>query len=157
MQREQVEARRPDGYVLSSLDRRGGERRVSSLSATGDTEHGPSRRLDRGSSLRRSGWTVWHHEHVESSHRFVKGGIYEDCAYHPVLCTDVNDEAREIQGISLLDGSIPRSCSIDHCGPEPLGTDAALLIRLNFDSYKRLRVAGKSVDAAIIELPRRAV
>ncbi|PZS26637.1 MAG: hypothetical protein DLM59_17930 [Pseudonocardiales bacterium] len=42
------------------------------------------------------------------------GDIYEDCAFHPVLCTHVGDD--EIQGISLIDATGPRSCSTKHCG-----------------------------------------
>src|SRR6266571_4712103 len=43
------------------------------------------------------------------------GDIYEDCAYHPVLCTLA--EGDDLEGYSLLDGSFPRGCSIIHCGP----------------------------------------
>jgi len=42
------------------------------------------------------------------------GDIYEDCAYHPVLCTWRDGD--EVAGISLIDGSRPRSCSLTHCG-----------------------------------------
>lgn len=45
-----------------------------------------------------------------------KGSFYEDCAYHPCLCISVNEENDEILGISLIDGSFPRSCSLMHCG-----------------------------------------
>lgn len=46
------------------------------------------------------------------------GDIYEDCAYHPCLCTEVEDEGDDISvsGISLIDGSYPRPCSLNHCG-----------------------------------------
>jgi len=42
------------------------------------------------------------------------GDIYEDCNYHPVLC--VARDGDEIRGISLIDGSQPRACSLGHCG-----------------------------------------
>lgn len=42
------------------------------------------------------------------------GDIYEDCAYHPVLCTWRDGD--EVAGISLIDGSRPRMCSLSHCG-----------------------------------------
>ena len=42
------------------------------------------------------------------------GDIYEDCSYHPVLCTSRDGD--EVQGISLIDGSRPRACSLTHCG-----------------------------------------
>ena len=46
------------------------------------------------------------------------GDIYEDCAYHPVKCT--HSDGDDVEGISLLDGSEPRSCSIKHCGVKKL-------------------------------------
>jgi hypothetical protein len=48
------------------------------------------------------------------------GDIYEDCACHPVLCTAVDYENDDISGISLVDGSYPRSCSLRHCGVRKL-------------------------------------
>lgn len=42
------------------------------------------------------------------------GDIYEDCSYHPELCTWRDDD--EVAGISLIDASRPRSCSLSHCG-----------------------------------------
>lgn len=42
------------------------------------------------------------------------GDIYEDCAFHPVLCTHRNGD--DVEGISLVDGSLPRTCSIRDCG-----------------------------------------
>lgn len=27
---------------------------------------------------------------------FMVGGIYEDCAYHPCLCTEVDEDEREL-------------------------------------------------------------
>lgn len=46
------------------------------------------------------------------------GDIYEDCAHHPVLCTESGADA--VAGISLFDGSGPRSCSVHHCGPRKM-------------------------------------
>lgn len=51
---------------------------------------------------------------------FEIGDVYEDCAYHPVWCTDVDYEDGDIAGVSLFDGSRPRSCSIRHCAPRKL-------------------------------------
>ncbi len=48
--------------------------------------------------------------------RINVGDIYEDCACHPVLCTDVDYEEDYANGISLLDGSRLRGCSLRHCG-----------------------------------------
>jgi len=52
------------------------------------------------------------------------GDFYEDCAYHPCLCIRVLDE--EVAGISLVDGSSPRSCDIHHCGVRKLTFDEAM-------------------------------
>lgn len=59
------------------------------------------------------------------------GNIYEDSACHPVLCTSVDYENDEISGISLIDGSYPRSCSLRHSGVRKLTIEEALEIRLN--------------------------
>lgn len=53
------------------------------------------------------------------------GDIYEDCAFHPVLCVKVDEEEDEISGISLIDGSWPRSCSLGHCGVRKLTVEEA--------------------------------
>lgn len=55
------------------------------------------------------------------------GEIYEDCAYHPVLCTLVDGD--HVEGISLLDGSAPRSCSIKHCGVVVLTIEQVISMR----------------------------
>lgn len=48
--------------------------------------------------------------------QFSPGDIYEDCANHPCLCIEVGETDDEIWGISLIDGSHPRACSLAHCG-----------------------------------------
>ncbi len=53
------------------------------------------------------------------------GDIYEDCNFHPVLC--VSRDGDEVQGISLIDGSRPRACSLSHCGVVKL--DIASVVR----------------------------
>lgn len=68
------------------------------------------------------------------------GAIYEDCAFHPVLCTYSSLEDDEVRGISLIDGGV-RSCSILHCGPQPLTLDAVLEIKKDFGSYVEKRTA----------------
>lgn len=57
------------------------------------------------------------------------GDIYEDCAYHPVLATYVSYENDEIAGISLVDGSVPRSCSLRYCGVRRLTVREAVELR----------------------------
>jgi hypothetical protein len=58
------------------------------------------------------------------------GDIYESCSYHPVLCLGVDYKRDEIWGVSLVDGSYPRSCSLVHCGVRKLSLRQAWKIRL---------------------------
>lgn len=53
------------------------------------------------------------------------GDIYEDCAYHPCLCLGAEPNGFEIWGISLVDGSYPRSCDLQHCGVRKLTLEEA--------------------------------
>ena len=67
------------------------------------------------------------------------GRIYEDCAFHAVLCTAFDGD--DLVGISLIDGSYPRSCSVAHCGPVPLTLEQAVRVRTHFDEWVRARRA----------------
>jgi hypothetical protein len=58
------------------------------------------------------------------------GDIYESCSYHPVLCLGVNYKQDEIWGVSLIDGSYPRSCSLLHCGVRKLSPKQAWQIKM---------------------------
>ena len=51
------------------------------------------------------------------------GDIYEDSAYHPCLCLEVN--GYEVWGISLVDGSYPRSDDIALGGVRKLSLEEA--------------------------------
>ena len=55
------------------------------------------------------------------------GEFYEDCAYHPVLCTKINGD--NVEGISLVDGSFPRCCSIRNCGPKSISFKTAVRLK----------------------------
>jgi hypothetical protein len=68
------------------------------------------------------------------------GVIYEDCAFHPVLCTHVHDDD-SVSGISLIDGSSPRTCSLYDCGIVPLTIDEVIEIRKDFQGYVARRKA----------------
>ncbi len=60
-----------------------------------------------------------------STHTEIQpGNYYEDCAFHPCLCISSDDD--EITGVSLVDGSHPRACSIPHCGVRRLTFEEAL-------------------------------
>jgi hypothetical protein len=61
---------------------------------------------------------------------FRPGDIYEDCAHHPCLCVEVDEAQDDIWGISLIDGSQPRSCSLRHCGIRKLNVAEAWAIKM---------------------------
>lgn len=63
-----------------------------------------------------------------------KGDFYIDCAYHPCLVTVCSGDT--LEGVSLIDGSSPRSCSISHCGPERITMKNALKKRENWEIFQ---------------------
>jgi hypothetical protein len=54
------------------------------------------------------------------------GDVYWDCSYHPVYCTELEEDDDGVCGISLFDASTPRSCSIRHCGIRKLNIEQIL-------------------------------
>jgi hypothetical protein len=60
-----------------------------------------------------------------SAERFVPGDLYEDAFYHPCLCVAANEADDEIWGISLIDGSYPRSTSLGFSAPRKLSVQEA--------------------------------
>lgn len=62
------------------------------------------------------------------------GEIYQDCASHPCLCFGVEQEEDDIAiwGISLIDGSYPRSCSLNHCGVHKMTLEEAWQRKVEF-------------------------
>jgi hypothetical protein len=78
------------------------------------------------------------------------GGLYEDCTYHPCLCTLADGDS--VEGISLIDGSSPRSCSLTHCGPTALTLTEGVLIKKGFRRYVELR-SDLDVREALSQLP----
>jgi hypothetical protein len=77
----------------------------------------------------------------DQSDLIAVGDIYEDCAYHPVLCTSADYQEDELSGISLIDGSTPRSCSPTHCGPVRLTVEEAVAIKADLDAHVARKVA----------------
>jgi hypothetical protein len=67
------------------------------------------------------------------------GDIYEDGAYHPVLCTHRDDDY--IQGISLIDASTPHGCSLTHCGVAALTIADVIAARTDWPGYRASREA----------------
>jgi len=57
------------------------------------------------------------------------GDIYEDCAYHPCLCVGATEH--DVWGVSLIDGSQPRSCDIQSCGVRLLSVAEAWQIKMS--------------------------
>lgn len=70
------------------------------------------------------------------------GDLFEDCSYHPVLCLGVDYSKDHIWGISLVDGSYPRGCSLLHCGVRKLTAKEAWHIKMKGprDSEARERI-----------------
>jgi hypothetical protein len=56
---------------------------------------------------------------------FSPGDIYEDVFYHPCLALGVSYENDEIWGVSLIDGSHPRSMSLAHNDVRKISLDEA--------------------------------
>jgi hypothetical protein len=71
--------------------------------------------------------------------RLKPGDLYEDCAYHPVLCLGVDYRRDEIWGISLVDGSYPRSCSLIICGVRRITAKEAWSLRLKGPADPKVR------------------
>ena len=90
---------------------------------------------------------LWEANLERAKSDFKVGDIYEDGAYHPVLCTEVETEERDVclYGISLIDGSHPRSCSVMHSGPIKFSVEEAWERKLEFEKALRLKIieAGK--------------
>jgi hypothetical protein len=77
------------------------------------------------------------------------GDIYEDCAFHPVLCTSTDDDA--VSGISLIDATSPRVCSLSHCGVIKLAIADVLEARADFPAYRARRTQEIGAETAVAE------
>jgi hypothetical protein len=64
---------------------------------------------------------------VKHAEELRPGDFYEDCAYHPCLCTGSRDGM--VEGISLVDGSFPRQCGVPQCGVRKLTAEEAITWR----------------------------
>ena len=78
------------------------------------------------------GW--WAHSRLNKN-GFRVGDIYEDCSYHPVLCTEAG--GGDLWGISLIDGTSPRGCSVFHCGPVKMTLDEAVQVKKEWNGNGR--------------------
>ena len=61
------------------------------------------------------------------------GDIYEDSARHPCLCIEVDYENDEIWGVSLVDGSHPRACSLLSSGVRKMALEEAWKRKLELE------------------------
>lgn len=67
---------------------------------------------------------------------FRVGDLYEDSEFHPCLVVGVDYDEDDIWGISLIDGSYPRSCSLSHSGVKKLTVEEAWIIKREFVNKK---------------------
>lgn len=63
---------------------------------------------------------------------FAPGDLYEDAFGHPCFCVEANVAEDELWGISLIDGTCPRSTSISHDGVRKLSIKEAWDIKRQF-------------------------
>ena len=61
--------------------------------------------------------------------QFRLGDIYEDVFFHPCLCIGVSEKDDEIWGISLIDGSNPRTCSLNFSAIRRLTVEEAWQVK----------------------------
>ena len=64
-------------------------------------------------------------EPADGSPDFEPGDLYEDVFYHPCLVMGIDVADDEIWGISLIDGSYPRCCSLAHGDIRKISRDEA--------------------------------
>lgn len=60
---------------------------------------------------------------IHSPKDILPGEIYEDTFFHPCVCIEVN--GYEIWGVSLIDGSYPRTTDIPNSLPRKLSVQEA--------------------------------
>lgn len=80
--------------------------------------------------------------------KFKLGDIYLDGFYHPTVCLriDIDYERKDIglEGVSLLDGSWPRGCSVVHSGPDKITCEEAWNMKEEYEC--RIRPREKTPD-----------
>lgn len=71
-------------------------------------------------------------ETSDRDEEFSPGDIYEDTFLHPCLCLEVDNDAGDVWGISLIDGSCPRTTSLDFSGIRKLTIKEVFEIKKKF-------------------------
>lgn len=67
---------------------------------------------------------------IQSAEEIRVGDYFESCSFHPCLCIEVDENGRNIEGISLVNGGI-QHCSVFHCGIRKLTVDEAIHWKLH--------------------------
>lgn len=71
-----------------------------------------------------------------SGESYIPGDIYEDAFGHPCICIEINLADDTIWGISLIDGSYPRSCSLAHDDVRKLSVTEAWELKRNLPGIR---------------------
>jgi hypothetical protein len=80
------------------------------------------------------------------------GDVYEDCFFHPVLCTEIDDDGWVVlSGISLIDGTFPRSCDAQYCAPIRIPVEEVMAVKSDLEGYTRRRKAELSTPDPRLE------
>ncbi|MGW4872505.1 hypothetical protein [Streptomyces chartreusis] len=80
------------------------------------------------------------------------GDIYEDCYFHPVLCTVIDDDGGVVlSSISLIDSTFPRSCDVQHCAPIRIPIEDVIALKNDLERYAsrlqaELRAGGREPE-----------
>jgi len=82
---------------------------------------------------------------VKAELQLAPGDIYENCFFHPAMCVEVNYDEDSISGVSMIDGSYPRNCSLRFCGVRKLTVAEAWEIRQHgpLDEEDRQRISSE--------------
>lgn len=64
-------------------------------------------------------------QHVNTPGDLQIGDFFESCNFHPCLCSELDRDGQDVEGISLVDGRLV-NCSIRHCGLRRLSVDEAI-------------------------------
>lgn len=69
---------------------------------------------------------------VQNPEGISVGDLYEDASFHPCLCMGIDDGF--VWGVSLIDGSHPRSCDLMMSGIRKLTPAEAWSIKMTWTS-----------------------
>lgn len=82
-------------------------------------------------------------EKSKDEFKFKLGDIYLDVFDHPTVCLEIDiDYARKdisLAGVSLFDGSYPRSCSVVHSAPDKIAYEEAWKMKIAYEKSKRIK------------------